>query len=59
MTEAVPVFAAIATLRATRLQLWMARLFGKKFVATDSGCVVTMHKWRGKFYLTDCREEPT
>jgi len=56
--EPVPVFAALATLRASRLQVWMARLFGKKVTAEDSGCIVTMHKWRGKFYLTNCRDAP-
>lgn len=52
-----PVFTALNTLRASRLTVMLAKIFGKKSVAHDSGCTVTMHKWRGKWYLTDCKDE--
>ena len=41
------------TLKAGRLTLMFARLFGKKRVERESNCVVTMHKWRGEWYMTD------
>lgn len=47
-----PVFAAVETLKAKWWEIWLARIFGRKSVATDSGFTVTMHKWRGKIYLT-------
>jgi len=51
-----PVIAALATLRASLRTLLFARLFGVKRVCEDSGCTVTMHYWRGKYYLTNCKE---
>jgi len=51
-----PVIAALATLRASQWTLLFARLFGVKRVCEDSGCTVTMHYWRGKYYLTGCKE---
>ena len=35
-----------------RFEFLLARFFGKKFVAQDSGCEVTVHYWRGKKYIT-------
>ena len=52
-----PVFAAVETLKAKWCEIWLARIFGKKTVATDSGCTVTMYHWRGKSYLTNCVHE--
>ena len=52
-----PVFSALNTLRASRLEIFLAKLFGVKRVAQDSGCAVTMHYWRGKYYLTDCKHD--
>lgn len=52
-----PVFTALNTLRAGRFTVMLAKMFGQKSVAHDSGCTVTMHKWRGKWYLTDCKDE--
>ncbi len=52
-----PVFTALNTLRASRFTVMLAKMFGQKRVAHDSGCTVTMHKWRGKWYLTDCKDE--
>ena len=52
-----PVITALNTLRASRFTVMLAKMFGQKSVAHDSGCTVTMHKWRGKWYLTDCKDE--
>ena len=52
-----PVFTALNTLKASRMTVMLAKWFGKKRVAHDSGCTVTMHRWRGKWYLTDCKDE--
>jgi len=49
-----PIFSAVETLRAKWWEIWLARIFGKKHVATDSDCTVTMYEWRGKRYLTNC-----
>lgn len=54
VSEYVPVFAAIATMQASKVDLFIARIFGKKVVTTDSGCTVTMRIWRGKAYLAKC-----
>jgi len=51
-----PVIAALTTLRASQWTLLFARLFGIKRVVEDSGCIVTMRYWRGKYYLTNCKE---
>jgi hypothetical protein len=52
-----PVFTALNTLRASRFTVMLAKMFGQKRVAHDSGCTVTMYRWRGKWYLTDCKDE--
>lgn len=39
--------------KASRMQLWLARLFGKKVIHTNEGYRVVAYKWRGKLYLTD------
>lgn len=57
MRNTAPVFTALNTLRASRFTVMLAKMFGQKIVASDSGCTVTMHKWRGKWYLTDCKDE--
>ncbi len=44
---------ACNTLKASRWQLFMARLFGKKIVNHDGWCVVTFYQYRGVLYLTD------
>ncbi len=46
--------AATETIKAKWWELWLAQIFGKKSTATESGCTVTMHKWRGRYYLTHC-----
>ena len=51
-----PVFPALNTLRASRFTVIMAKIFGKKRVVQDSGCTVTMHQWKGRWYLTDCKD---
>jgi len=48
--------AALATMRASQWTILFARLFGVKRVVEDSGCIVTMRYWRGKYYLTNCKE---
>ena len=53
-SEPVLFFVEIATIRASKYDLLLARLFGKKVVVTDSGCTVTMRVFRGKVYLTKC-----
>lgn len=46
------------TLRARRLTLMLARMFGKKMVKRESDCVVTMREWRGEWYMTDYKYDP-
>jgi hypothetical protein len=48
---------AMDTLAASRWTLIMARIFGKKFVGHDSGCTITMYRYRGKAYMTDFKEK--
>jgi hypothetical protein len=55
-----PFKAAVNTLKASRFKVWLAIVFGKKVIvvdegANDYGCEVTMHKFRGTYYLTDYR----
>jgi hypothetical protein len=48
-----PIIAALHTLKASWYELLLARMFGVKRVAQDSGGTVTMYYWRGKYYLTN------
>jgi len=45
--------AALNNLDASWTTFTLARLFGKKVVADDSGMKVTMKYWKGKFYLME------
>jgi hypothetical protein len=50
--------AACNTLAAGRIEMLLAKLFGKKYTATDKwgndeGCTLTLYRWRGKLYLTN------
>lgn len=49
--------AAFTTLKATWFQLICARVFGKKTVGRDSGCVITAYYWRGRIYVWGCAQE--
>ena len=53
--------SAVNTLKASRWDLFRARIFGKRFVGLDrsSGqtCVVSGYHWRGKWHMTDCEWE--
>lgn len=53
--EASPQIAAIRTIAATGLTLWLAQLFGKRVVHSDNGVTLTMARWRGKFYIIKIR----
>lgn len=44
--------AAVTTYRAAYWEIKAAQLFGRKIVAQDGGCAVTMRAWRGKLYMT-------
>lgn len=52
--------AAIESLEASRFDLFMARIFGKKVIARDSSLSeshwVKVSLWRGKIYLLDSGE---
>jgi hypothetical protein len=48
--------SSIQSMRAKWWEIWLAIIFGKRCVETDSGMTVTMHYWRGKYYLTDIRK---
>lgn len=45
--------AALRTLRASRWEMMMARLFGRKIVTEDCGKRVVCRRWRGRIYMTD------
>ena len=49
------ILAAWTTLSVSRWELLAATWFGQKIVSEDSGCIVTMYRWRGKFYVTDMK----
>lgn len=49
--------AALRTLKASRLEVFLARLLGRRFTGEDMGHTIVGHEWRGKFYLTDYRRE--
>lgn len=53
-----PMFfkSACNTLRATRWQLWKARLFGHRHEGSDGAHVAVGYYYRGTFYLWDYRE---
>ena len=51
-----PIIAAIETMRASWLQVRLAILFGKKYVAQDGDTIVTIYQWRGVSYLTECKQ---
>lgn len=53
-----PIISALNTLRASRLQIFLAKVFGVKRVCEDSGYIVTMHYWRGKYYMTNLKDKP-
>lgn len=52
-----PIFSALNTLKAGRLELFFAKLFGVKRTVRDSDCTVTMHYWRGTYYLTGMKKD--
>lgn len=53
-----PMFfkSACNTLKATRWQLWMARLFGQKHVGSDGNHQAIGYYYRGRFYLWDYKD---
>ena len=53
-----PMFfkSACNTLKASPLQLWMARLFGEKHEGSDGTNVAVGYYYHGTFYLWDYRE---
>jgi len=46
----------INSIKASRLELWLAIIFGKRYTGTDSGITVTVYYFRGKYYLTDIQK---
>lgn len=34
----------------------LAKLFGKRHSGTYGGYKITVYQWRGKFWVTECRE---
>jgi len=57
MSTPIHIIFALNTLRASKLTIFLAKLFGVKTVGYDSGCTITMHYWRGKYYLTDYKQD--
>ena len=55
-----PMFfgSAINTLKASRWQIWKARLFGQRHEGTDGAHTAIGYYYRGKFYLWDYRVTP-
>jgi hypothetical protein len=52
-----PYFSsAVNTINASWWTVTKAKLFGKKLVGKDGIYTVTMYAWRGKYYVTDCRQ---
>lgn len=47
------VKAAIATLKATRCERFFAKHFGKQIKQHEGFAVVTLSRWRGKYYLVN------
>lgn len=45
--------AAVESMRAGRLEILLARIFGNKTVTESEGYRLVIHDWRGKSYLTD------
>ena len=44
---------ALNTVKASRIELWLARILGKKKVVEAEGLRLTFYWWRGKSYLVD------
>jgi len=47
--------AAFAGMRASRWELFFAKLLGKKVTGFDAGCTVVGYRWRGKLYMTEVK----
>ena len=45
--------AALNTLKVSRLTLIFVKLFGTKSEVYENELVITLHHWRGSYYLTD------
>jgi len=54
--------AACNTLKASRWEIFKAKLFGSKVCAFDDAgglrTIVTGYRWRGKLYMTDVQYLP-
>ena len=50
---------AMRTIMASRTELWVARIFGKKKAIETEEEVLTLRLWRGKSYLVDHEWKPT
>lgn len=48
---------ACNTLLAPTWKIWLAVLFGKKSVGSDSGCTITCYRYKGITYVTDVKLE--
>lgn len=45
------------TMKVGGLTIFFAKTFGRKTVARDQGCSVTIHRFMGKSYITDVKKE--
>jgi len=39
--------------KASRITIWLAKIFGKKHVTISNYTVYTMYDWRGKIFVVD------
>ena len=44
------------TITVSKIKLYLAMLFGKKFHMQDEEGTVTFYEWRGTYYVTDVAE---
>ena len=48
---------AYNTLMASWIEIKLAKLFGRKTIHQEEGISVTIHRYRGKLYLTDMERD--
>lgn len=57
MSENLTFGDALRALYPSRVEMWCAKIFGRKVEGRDGGAVVTTYHWRGRIYVTDFRHE--
>lgn len=51
------IVESLNTLRASRADLLMVKLFGRRSTSRNGDYVVEIAEWRGEFYVIDCYKE--